>query len=286
MNFKQFIALIRVPSLTATAVPLLTGGALAIRTGGFNVVYWVIMLATALFMQIATNIFNEHGDYVNGIDKSAAHGFAGIIVKGEATAKEVLGIAVVFYVLAAILAVPLVLARGTDVLAMGLVAAAVGILYSEGPLPLSKTPFGEIFVGITMGLIEVSATELVSCGRITFFAYLISVPISLLVASILVANNIRDIGKDNQVGRKTLVVILGTRYSPVLYYIMIAVSYAWLPVIYVLTGNGLMNLPFITLPLAIVGMALLHKNGWKFGVEISSIVYLLYGVVLVIALAL
>jgi 1,4-dihydroxy-2-naphthoate octaprenyltransferase len=284
LNFRQFIALIRVPSLTATAVPLFTGGALALKIGGFDAVFWLVMLAAALFMQIATNVFNEHGDFINGIDKSASHGFAGIIVKGQATANEVLIIAIAFYAAAAILAVPLVLDRGVYVLVMGLAAAAVGVLYSEGPLPLSRTPLGEIFVGIIMGLTEVIATELVSCSRITFSAYLVSVPISLLVAAVLVANNIRDIGKDSKVGRKTLVVILGDRYSQVLYFTMIALSYAWLPLMYVLTGNVWLNLPLVTFPFAARGMIMLHKNGWKLGVEISSIIYMIYGVALVIAL--
>jgi len=237
MNFRQFISLIRVPSLTATVVPCLIGLALAIKVGEFNLVLWLIMLVVALFMQLGTNVFNEHGDYIHGVDKSASHGFAGIIVKGIATANEVLCIALAFYTAAAILAMPLVLVRGIYVLVMGLTAAAVGILYSEGPLPLSKTPFGEIFVGITMGFIEVIATEFVSSGRITLSAYLISVPISLLVASILLANNIRDIAKDILAGRKTLAIILGARYSAAIYYIMIILSYIWLFLLYMFTGN-------------------------------------------------
>ncbi|MEM3701126.1 MAG: UbiA family prenyltransferase [Conexivisphaerales archaeon] len=284
MNFRQFIALIRVPSLTATVVPLLTGGIIATRSGTFDIVFWLIMFVVALFMQIAANAFNEHGDFINGIDKLASHGFAGIIVRGEVSANNVLAIGIAFYIAAALLAVPLVLARGIYVLVMGLIAAIVGVLYSEGPLPLSRTPFGEIFVGITMGLIEIIATEFISSGKIIFSAYLISVPISLLVADILVANNLRDINKDSQAGRKTLVIILGIKYSQALYYAMIALSYAWLPFMYAFTENIRLNLPLVTLPFAAVGMILLHKNGWRLGVEISSIIYLLYGIALAIAL--
>jgi 1,4-dihydroxy-2-naphthoate octaprenyltransferase len=276
--------LIRVPSLTATAIPLLAGGAIAFRTGKFYALLWADMFIIALFMQIATNVFNEHGDYVHGIDRFVSHGFSGVIVKGEASAREVLEIALSFYVAAAILAIPLLIKGGSLVLVLGLLAASVGFLYSEGPLPLSNTPLGEVFVGLTMGLIEVIATEFVSSGKITASAYFISVSISLLVSAILIANNIRDIQKDRQVKRKTLVVIIGDKYAAALFCAVIAFSYLWLPVIWILTGNFFINLPILTLPVVIWGAFYLHKNGWKYGVEISSALYLLYGLALTLAL--
>jgi 1,4-dihydroxy-2-naphthoate octaprenyltransferase len=99
------------------------------------------MFAVALLMQIATNVFNEHGDYVNGIDRYASHGFAGLIVKGEASPREVFMIAVVFDFLAGILAIPIVISRGFTVLALGIVAFLVGIFYSERLCFLFKDTF-------------------------------------------------------------------------------------------------------------------------------------------------
>ncbi|MEM3226817.1 MAG: prenyltransferase [Thermoplasmata archaeon] len=284
MNLKQFILLIRIPSFSATIVPLIIGAALSLQSGSFNVFLWLDLFIAALFMQIATNVFNEHGDYVNNTDRFASHGFAGVIVKGEATAKEVLFIAVLFYILSAILAIPLILIRGMLVLFLGIVAAAIGIIYSEGPYPISKTPFGEILVGITMGLVEIIAVELVSSGKITFSAYIFSVPVSLLVANILIGNNIRDIVKDKEVGRKTLVVILGAKYSKLLFYSITIFSYAWLFAIYNYTSRFPVLLTYITLPFSIWGFILLHNKGWKYGVEIASLIYLVYGIAVAITL--
>jgi 1,4-dihydroxy-2-naphthoate octaprenyltransferase len=139
---------------------------------------------------------------VNNTDRFVSHGFSGIILKGEATAKEVLLTALLFYFAAAILAIPLIIIRGFFVLFLGTITATIGVIYSEGAYPISRTPFGEILVGITMGLVEIVATELVSSGKITFSAYIISVPISLLVANILLGNNIRDIVKDKEAAEK------------------------------------------------------------------------------------
>ncbi|MEM3656784.1 MAG: UbiA family prenyltransferase, partial [Thermoprotei archaeon] len=251
---------------------------------GFELALWVNMLVVALFMQIGANVFNEHGDYIHGVDRVASHGFAGLIVSGEATPSEVLWVGIAFYALAAVLAVPLVIVRGIVVLVLGVFAATVGVTYSEGPLPLSRTPFGEIVVGLTMGLIEVLATELVSCGGTSWSGYLVSVPVSLLVSTILLANNIRDAQKDRLAGRRTLAVLLGVSRAQILFYSLIIASYFWAPLMWLYTGNGWLNLPLLSSPFAVLGMVRLHREGWKFGVETSSLLYLLYGVTLAFAL--
>ncbi len=284
MNLKQFILLIRVPSFSATLVPLILGAAISLRSGSFNIFLWLDLFAAALFMQIATNIFNEHGDFVNNTDKFASHGFAGVIVKGEATADEVLFMALMFYILAAILAIPLIVIRGILVLFLGIIAATIGIIYSEGSYPISRTPFGEILVGITMGLVEIIAAELVSSGKITFSAYVLSVPISLLVANILIGNNIRDFVKDKEAGRKTLVVILGEKRSKLLFYSITIFSYAWLFEIYKYTYRFPVLLTYITIPFPMFGLLFLYNKGWKYGVEIASLIYLIYGVAVAITL--
>jgi len=284
MNIKQFILLIRVPSLSATVVPLTIGAALSLHSGIFSSELWLDMFVAALFMQIGTNVFNEHGDYVNSTDRYASHGFAGIIVKGEATPNEVLTVAIIFYILAALLAVPLIIARGLLVLVLGLISAAVGVLYSEGPYPLSRTPLGEIIVGITMGFIEIVATEIVSIGMITISAYIVSVPVSLLVASILIGNNIRDIVKDREAGRRTLSVLLGGGYSRILFYSIIILSYIWLIVIYIYTARTAVLLTFLTLPFSLWALVFLKRKGWKYSVEIASLIYLVYGIALAVTL--
>ncbi|MGC8568379.1 MAG: UbiA family prenyltransferase [Nitrososphaeria archaeon] len=286
MNLKQFISLIRVQSLSATAAPLLVGGAIAFKMGTFSPFLWGDMFVVALLMQLATNVFNEHGDYVHGVDRYPSHGFAGLIVKGEASPNEILFIAVIFDVVAALLAIPIVMMRGMLVLLLGIFAFLVGVLYSEGPVPISRTPFGELIVGFTMGFIETVATVLVSAGRVSVPAYLLSIPLSLLVASILTAANIRDIDKDREVGRKTLVVLLGKKRASLLFFAMIGASYAWLPIVAAVTGDYSVSLTLITLPLSYIGLRKLSKEGFLYGVEISSVIYMLYSVALAVSILL
>jgi 1,4-dihydroxy-2-naphthoate octaprenyltransferase len=282
VNLREFLRLIRIPSLSATVIPLAAGGAAAVKSyGNLNAALWLDMFVAALLMQIAANILNEHGDYVNRVDRSPSHGFAGSIVRGVATPHEILGFAIAIDAAALLLAIPLVAARGYPILLAGLFGALVSIVYSEGPHPLSKTPFGELAVGATMGLVEISAAQFVAAGKVSSFALLLSAPLSLLVASILIANNTRDIEKDRAGGRKTIEVAIGLPLSAFLFYCVVFLSYALLVVLFALTGVRGILLPFTSLPLALLLSLRLERSGWRLGVEYSSAIYLVFGLLLV-----
>jgi len=130
---------------------MMVGGALAISVGRFSLLSWLDILIVASLMQIATNALNEYGDYRHAVDTVPSAGFAGIIVSGEVRASEVLYTAVACYALAFCLGVALVFERGVGLLVLGTLAILAGVVYSEGPLPVSSTPFGEVLVGVSWG---------------------------------------------------------------------------------------------------------------------------------------
>src|SRR5271169_100861 len=185
MKVGQFLRLIRIPTLAATAVPMMVGGALALDAGRFSALSWVDILAVGLLMQVATNSLNEYGDYRHAVDTVPSAGFAGIIVSGEVRASEVLYTAAACYALAFFLGLALVYERGVGLLVLGALAILAGVLYSEGPLPISSTPFGEVLVGAVMGPIEVVSADLAASGSSSALAFVYSIPVGLMVTSIL-----------------------------------------------------------------------------------------------------
>lgn len=205
----------------------MVGGALGLQSGAFSVLSWLDILAVASLMQVATNCLNEYGDYVHSVDTAPSAGIAGVLVSGELKPKEVLWVAVTCYGMAFLLGILLVLERGAALLALGLAAIVAGVLYSEGPLPVSSTPFGEVLVGAIMGPIEVVSTDIAASGHASVFALAFSVPVALMVTCILLANNLRDVDKDREHGRRTLAVLIGRRRgTELLLGLMVAVS-AW-----------------------------------------------------------
>ena len=109
-------------------------------------------------------------------------------------------------------------------LPVGLVCALAGWAYTGGPRPYGYLGLGELFVFVFFGLVATAGSAYVQhapfvvsgsgFGSSTFdwgFALWAGVPVGLLAAALLEANNVRDIATDTVSGKRTLAVRLGRR---------------------------------------------------------------------------
>ena len=81
---------------------------------------------------------------------------------------------------------------------------------------------------------------------------LLSIPIGLLSAAILVVNNVRDIDTDRRAGKRTLAVRLGRERTRTLYLLLIALSYLLLPLVLLAGSEWAPALAaLVTIPLAL-----------------------------------
>lgn len=79
-----------------------------------------------------------------------------------------------------------------------------------------------------------------------------SIPVGALITNILVVNNYRDIDEDREVGKNTLAVKMGRKFTRYQYLIFMILSYLILFVVYFTYNQRLfVFLPLLTLPLAI-----------------------------------
>lgn len=284
MNLRQLYALARVPTLTATAVPIVVGGTVAWVSGRFSSLAWADIFIVALLMQVATNAFNEYGDFRRSVDTEPGPGFAGVIVKGEVGPTVVLRLAVACYVAAFLLGLPLVVIRGPLMLALGSAAMLVGVLYSWGPLPISSTPMGEAAVGVTMGMAEVVAADLAASGTIAGSAIVYAIPVSLTVMAILVANNIRDVAKDRDHGRRTLVVAVGKGRGVYLLFGIVGVAFAWSFPAFAVVGSASVFAIWLAFPVAVRSLARLRRSDdWRDAVAVVARLHLLMGVLIALS---
>ncbi len=89
----------------------------------------------------------------------------------------------------------------------------VGYLYNGGPIPISATPFGEIFAGGVMGTGIILLASIIQQKAIHVDDVLISIPVTVLIGCILTSNNIRDMENDKENGRRTLAMYLGHKWA-------------------------------------------------------------------------
>lgn len=228
---KKYWQLMRPHTLTAAVVPVLVGTATSKifilgSENKLNLNLFLAMLIACLLIQAATNMFNEYYDFKKGLDDHTSVGIGGAIVRNGMSPKLVLNLAIVFYIIAAILGIFIAIQSSFWLLPIGLVCMAVGYLYTGGPFPISWTPFGELFSGIFMGMIIILISFFIQTGNLQSLVVWISIPIVITIGLINMANNIRDRVKDKESGRKTLPILLGKNNSIRFLALMYIVAYA------------------------------------------------------------
>ena len=267
---------------------MMVGGALALDAGRFSLLSWLDILLVALLMQMAKNALNEYGDYRHAVDTVPSAGFAGIIVSGEVKASEVLSTAAACYGLAFVLGILLVLERGLGLLVLGVLAILAGVVYSEGPLPVSSTPFGEVLVGTVMGPIEVISANIASSGSFSGLALSYSLPVGLMVTAILLANNLRDVDKDREHGRRTIAVLVGRRRGSVVMLCLIGAAFLWsFPAYLLFSAPVSVFVVWLAFPVAVEGCwKLVRGDGWESAVTVVARIHVLVGLLLAASLLL
>ncbi|AOC92932.1 1,4-dihydroxy-2-naphthoate polyprenyltransferase [Bacillus amyloliquefaciens] len=220
--------LTRPHTLTASFVPVLLGTVLAMFYVKVDFLLFLAMLFSCLWIQIATNLFNEYYDFKRGLDTEDSVGIGGAIVRHGMKPKTILQLALGSYAIALVLGVYICMSSSWWLAAIGLAGMLIGYLYTGGPLPIAYTPFGELFSGICMGSVFVLLSFFIQTGEVNEQSILISIPIAILVGAINLSNNIRDIEEDKKGGRKTLAILMGHRGAVMILAASFAIAYIWI----------------------------------------------------------
>lgn len=211
----QWLAGARPRTLPAALAPVLVGTGAAAALDGFRATTALLALVVALALQVAVNYANDYSDGTRGTDADRV-GPMRLVGSGAASARAVLGAAMLAFAAAAVAGLVLAALTSWWLVAVGAVCILAAWTYTGGPIPYGYRALGEVFVFVFFGLVAVVGTTYVQTGTLPGLAVAVSVPIGLLIVAILVVNNLRDIDGDALVGKRTLAVLLGergTRYA-------------------------------------------------------------------------
>ncbi|WP_337018538.1 1,4-dihydroxy-2-naphthoate polyprenyltransferase [Oceanobacillus massiliensis] len=233
-GFHVWWRLLRPHTLTASFVPVFVGTMIAFNEGPINWWLFLAMLIASILIQAATNMFNEYYDFVRGLDTDESVGIGGSIVRDGIAPKKIRNLAFAFYGISVILGIYICMASSWWIAAIGLVCMAFGYLYTGGPLPISYTPFGELFSGVLMGTVIIGITYFIQTGVLTAAMVWISIPITIFIGSINLSNNIRDRDGDELGGRKTIAVLMGRENSITLLAVLFIIAYGLTAILIIL----------------------------------------------------
>jgi 1,4-dihydroxy-2-naphthoate octaprenyltransferase len=241
----------RPATLPAAIVPVVVGTAAA--GGGVpRPLSFVAALCSALLIQVGTNFANDLFDFRKGADTAARLGPRRVTQSGLVSPRQVAVATGVAFGLAALFGLYLVATSGWVIVVIGVLSILCGIAYTGGPWPLGYNGLGDLFVFIFFGVIAVIGSAYVQIGSVTPLAVTAALPVGLLVTAILIVNNLRDVDTDRLVGKRTLAVRLGRRFTRLEFAVFLVVPYV-IPVVLRLADlvGPWFWLPILSLPLAI-----------------------------------
>jgi 1,4-dihydroxy-2-naphthoate octaprenyltransferase len=213
---KRLLLATRPAFSVASTAPVIVGSAWGLRVAGH--LDWsvaILALVATLCVHLACNVFNDVADDLSGADRSNEErifpytGGSRFIQNGIMTAKDMTVWGLVLLAAAAIIGLTLVELRGPGVLVFGLIGVALGVSYSLPRVQLAARGLGEAAIAAAFGALPVTGAAWLQTGRVDGPAILISVPVSLWVAAILLMNEVPDRAADARAGKATLVVRLG-----------------------------------------------------------------------------
>jgi len=215
-------------SFTMTAISVSVGGALGAIDGGFSWALYLITLLGTILLHAATNLINDYYDVKSGVDTrevSTAQYRPHPLVEGKLNAEHVRTAAYILYGLSILIGIFLAVSRGWMLLWIGLIGAFASLTYTAPPLKYKYSALGEISVFIMWGPLMVAGSYFVQRQSFSMNAFWISLPFGVLVALVLLANNIRDITHDRSKGILTLAIVLGRRKGLLLYDSLVVLAY-------------------------------------------------------------
>lgn len=231
---QEIIPLTRPRTLAAALGPTILGAAFsyyafgATHGTGLAIFHTVLIFLAVVTAQIVANLWNEYKDFKSGLDAGQKIGNAGSITRGAITPELIVTMIKMLMVVPIIIGLYLSATITWYYIPAGFLCILISFLYSGGPKPISRTPFGEISSGIAMGFAIVLITGYAWTRDLSSALLIPAIPSTLLVGSIMLTNNIRDIRNDESHGRRTLPIVLGRERALSLMSIMYLFNFIWI----------------------------------------------------------
>ncbi|MFC6255143.1 1,4-dihydroxy-2-naphthoate polyprenyltransferase [Secundilactobacillus hailunensis] len=218
MSVNVFLELVEAKAKIASVWPFFMG--LFFSYYVFGQVNWplaITFFVAMLLFNMAVDAHDNYSDY-RGATKEAAEWKqkTNIIGVHHLSVKMIRNLIIVMAGSATILGILLVVETSWPLLIMGIFCFLVGYCYSAGPRPISTTPFGEAFSGLTMGFVITLISVYINTFPVEpltwalFFKVLLTSGIAVFaIGNIMLANNLCDADEDKTLNRKTIVFYFG-----------------------------------------------------------------------------
>ncbi len=233
----------------------------------FNPLFFALVMIGVVVNHVALNMADDYFDYKHAVDrlkpeeKNPYTGGSGTLSNG--LIKPITMVKAFSLCFSITIAIGLLLTTivGWPVLLFGLVGIFCSIFYTAPPINFSHYGLGEIGLLINFGTTIGLGSYYVQTQRIGLEAFIATLPLGIMLFSMIVINEIPDYQEDRLAGKLTIVARYGKRSGVKLYAASWVCTYT---IIILAILIGIMPLvalfAFVSIPLVLRSMWILKKN--------------------------
>lgn len=203
----------RLRTLPLSLAGVVCGALLAAHTvPHFPLLAFIFLILTTVALQVLTNLSNELGDHLSGVDGEGREGPNYSMADGGLTVSQMWKSINGTVVACCISGLIMVLVSGCPwwLLLVGAAAIWAATHYTLGKNPYGYIGLGDLFVFIFFGLVSVMGGYFVIAQTLEWDVLIPACAIGLLSVAVLNVNNIRDMASDEGI-RKTIPLRIGSR---------------------------------------------------------------------------
>ncbi|MGN6131098.1 MAG: 1,4-dihydroxy-2-naphthoate polyprenyltransferase [Nocardioidaceae bacterium] len=259
----QWLEGARPRTLPAAVAPVLAGTGVAAHLG--SAIWWkaALALVVSLALQVGVNYANDYSDGIRGTDEDRV-GPLRLVGSGAARPAAVKAAAFASFALACVAGLVLAATTAWWLVVVGALCVVAAWFYTGGSSPYGYHALGEVMVFLFFGVVAVMGTTYVQTETAASMvpALYAAIGVGALACAILVANNLRDVPTDREVGKRTLAVVLGDERSRAFYALLVLAALVFLVALAVATTWwALLGLVFLSPAAAAVRTVMAGTTG-------------------------
>ncbi len=217
----------------ASFLPAILGGVVAwTQTGLMNQWFFFLTVLGVTLNHLALNMTDDYFDYHAAVDgkndekENPFSGGSGVLTGGAIQHAQIRRVFTSFYGLTIGIGLYLCVVQTWWIMAFGLFGMACSYFYTAPPVRYGYHGFGELSQLINFSFTIGMGAYVVQTISFSGEAFIILLPLGLMMFAMIVINEIPDRSSDASAGKNNLVVIFGVKNAVWLYAIALTLAYA------------------------------------------------------------
>lgn len=226
---RAWIKAFRLRTLPLAVSCIGMGSFLAAAEDSFQWNIFLLAILTTILLQVLSNLANDYGDALSGIDSNERIGPQRAVQSGAISKVQMKSAILIFVLLSLISGISLLLISfGLDWSALlfffvlGLLSIGAAIAYTVGKKPYGYVGLGDISVLLFFGFVGVMGSYYLFVKQLNIEILLPSLSCGLFSIGVLNINNIRDIESDQKAGKYSIPVRIGKK-NAARYHVLLTV---------------------------------------------------------------